>query len=195
MKCFCVYAIAVALLWLPRESSLHSWARFFFNASVNTFKSANKNFDNTLNALHPIALLAEKENNESYTFGKMLKKKNEVDIIHTIIKKTDDHEKCNHWEFVQHWEKIPGVGPTLAIWAFRRERFLGVCINKHKLRLCAHGGMQTYGDNYWETYSPTVNWISVRFLIIVAQIIKLDIKAIYFVLASSQAELDVPVYM
>ena len=71
---------------------------------MNTFKSANKNFDNTLNALHPIALLAEKENNEFYTFGKMLKK-NAADIIHTIIKKTDDHEKRNHWEFVQRWEK------------------------------------------------------------------------------------------
>ena len=60
----------------------------FFNASVNTFKSANKNFDNTLNALHPIALLAEKENNESYTFGQMLKHKYAADFIHAMIKES-----------------------------------------------------------------------------------------------------------
>ena len=55
--------------------------------------------------------------------------------------------------------------------------------------------MQQYGVNYWETYSPTVNWIGVLFIMIVAQIIKLDTKAIDFVLAFPQADLNVPVYM
>ena len=55
--------------------------------------------------------------------------------------------------------------------------------------------MQQYGVNYWEKYSPTVNWISVRFLMIVAKVFKLYKKAIYFVLAFPQADLDVPVYM
>ena len=55
--------------------------------------------------------------------------------------------------------------------------------------------MQTWGVNYWETYSPTVNWISVRFLLIVAEILKLDTRAIDCVLIFFQAELDGPVYM
>ena len=55
--------------------------------------------------------------------------------------------------------------------------------------------MQKYGVNHWQTYSPTVNWISVIFLMIVAQIIKLDKKQIDFVLALPQSVLDVPVYM
>ena len=55
--------------------------------------------------------------------------------------------------------------------------------------------MQTYGENYWETYAPTVNWISIRFLLIIAQILDLDTQAIDFVLAFPQADLDVPVYM
>ena len=40
-----------------------------------------------------------------------------------------------------------------------------------------------------------MNWISVQFIMIVAQIIKLDKEAIDFVLAFTQAELDVPFYM
>ena len=64
MKCFCIYGIPLDLLWLPRKISLHSQAQSFVNDSVNTFYSANKNFDNTLNALHLITLLEEKENNE-----------------------------------------------------------------------------------------------------------------------------------
>ena len=44
-----------------------------------------------------MALLAEKENNESCTFGKILKHKDAADFIHTMIKETDDHDKRNHW--------------------------------------------------------------------------------------------------
>ena len=60
MKCFCVYGIAIALLWLPREMFLHSRAKTFVNALVNKFQSVNNNFDNTLNSLRPMELLAEK---------------------------------------------------------------------------------------------------------------------------------------
>ena len=55
--------------------------------------------------------------------------------------------------------------------------------------------MQQYGVNYLETYSPTVNWISVQFLMIVALVHDLNTQAIDFVLSFPQAELEVPVYM
>ena len=112
-----------------------------------------------------------------------------------MIKEADDRKKRNNWVIVHRWDKPPGVKNILAIWYFRRKRFPDGRMNKHRSRLCAHGGMQQYGVNYLETYSPTVNWISVRFLMIFAQIIKLDTQSIYFVLAFPQADLDVPVYM
>jgi hypothetical protein len=55
--------------------------------------------------------------------------------------------------------------------------------------------MQTWGQNYWETYAPTVNQASVRILLAVAKIHGLSSKSIDFVLAFPQAELEVPVYM
>ena len=103
-----------------------------------------------------MALLSEKENNESYTFGHMLKQPDAADFIHAMIKEADDHESRDHWDVVPCWEKPPDVKAILAIWAFKRKRFPAGRINKHKARLCAHGGMQKYGVNYWETYSPTV---------------------------------------
>ena len=98
-------------------------------------------------------------------------------------KEADDHESRDHWDVVPRWGKPPDVKAILAIWAFKRKRFPDGRINKHKARLCAHGGMQQYVVNYRKTYSPTVNWISVRFLMIVAQVLELDTQAIYFVLA------------
>ena len=66
---------------------------------------------------------------------------------------------------------------------------------KHKARFCAHGGMQQWGDNYWETYSPVVNMLSVRLLLVVTKIFKLKSKVIDFVLAFPQADLDVDIWM
>ena len=50
----------------------------------------------------------------------------------------------------------------LSLWAFEMKCLLVGTITKHKARLNAHGGMQHWGINYWETYAPVVNWISVR---------------------------------
>ena len=59
---------------------------------MNTFHLAYQNFDSTLNALHPMAFLAENENNELYTFGQILKQPDDADFIHAMIKEADDHE-------------------------------------------------------------------------------------------------------
>ena len=149
MKCFYVYGIALASLLSPRVISLHSRAQIFVNASVNTLHYANKNFENTLICLHPMTLLVDKENNGSYTFGKILKHKDADYFIHVMIKEADDHENCNHREVVYRWDKPPGVKMNLAIWAFRRKCFPYGRIYKYKAQLCAHGGMQKYGVNYW----------------------------------------------
>ena len=61
--------------------------------------------------------------------------------------------------------------------------------------MCAHGGQQQWGINYWETYAPVVNWVRVRFLLITSQLAGLETQALDFVLAFPQAKLDVPVYM
>ena len=51
------------------------------------------------------------------------------------------------------------------------------------------------GINYWETYTPVVNWVSVRFLLIISQLAGLETRALDFILPFPQAKLDVPVYM
>ena len=125
----------------------------------------------------------------------MLKQTDAADFIHAMIKEADDHELRDHWDVVPRWEKPPDVKAILDTWAFKRKRFPDGHVNKQKARLCDHGGMQQNGVNYWETYSPTVNWISVILLVIIAQVLKLDKQAIDFVLAFTQAELEVTVYM
>jgi hypothetical protein len=81
----------------------------------------------------------------------------------------------------------------MAIWLFKQKQFPNGTLNKHKACLCAHGGQQTWGRDYWDTYASVVTWASIHLLLIVAKIHGLQSKIIDFVLAFPQA--DVPVYM
>ena len=84
----------------------------------------------------------------------------------------------------------------MSIWSFRRKRdnIMGK-VTKYKARICAHGGMQEKCINYWETYVPVVQWMSVSIMLALAAIENLHTKSIDFVLAYPQANLDVDIYM
>jgi hypothetical protein len=106
-----------------------------------------------------------------------------------------DHEARRHWDLMLRTDLPIGAKTIMAIWSFKRKRFPDGTLNKHKARLCAHGGQQTWGQDYWDTYAPVVTWASIRLLLVVAKIHGLRSKSIDFVLAFPQADLDVPVYM
>ena len=38
-------------------------------------------------------------------------------------------------------------------------------IIKHTAYIYVHGGMAQWDVNYWETFSPVLNWISIRFFL------------------------------
>jgi hypothetical protein len=83
----------------------------------------------------------------------------------------------------------------MSIWSFKRKRYPDGTLNKHKAKLCAHDGMQTWGQNYWEIHALVVNWASVCIILPIAKIHGLLSKSIDFVLAFLQADLEVPDYM
>ena len=66
---------------------------------------------------------------------------------------------------------------------------------KHKYRLCVHGVTKIWGVDHWETYPTVVNWISVRSLLAIPSIHELTSKSIDFVLAFTQSELDMDIFM
>ena len=55
--------------------------------------------------------------------------------------------------------------------------------------------MQEKGINYWETYAPVVQWMSLRIMLTLAAIENSHTKSIDFLLAYPQADVDVDIYM
>ena len=76
----------------------------------------------------------------------------------------------------------------------KRDNIIGK-VSKYKSRICAHGGMQEKCINYWETYAPVVEWMSVRIMLTLAAIENLHTKSIDFVLAYPQSNLDIDMYL
>ena len=164
-------------------------------ALVTHFHNINLLFDGTINQCHHLVLATVAPNNDVYTLSQMLKLKDIKDFVLAMIKEIEDHESREHWELVQRKDLPVGAKTILSVWAFKRKRHPDGEVYKHKARLNAHGGMQRWGVDYWETYAPVVNWISIRLLLILTVVHKLETKSIDFVLAFPQAELKRDVFM
>jgi hypothetical protein len=86
-----------------------------------------------------------------------------------MLLEVDAHTKNEHWEV---WARVdvPAHQDILpAVWAFKRKcRIDARTIYKYKAHLNIHGSMQKHGVNYWETYSPVVNWFSIHLGLVLA---------------------------
>ncbi len=160
---------------------------------VHRFHEANKLYDGTLNLINHSVMATNA--NENYTYHQALKQDDAIKFIKAMSVEVEAHESRNHWTMVPRSSLPEGAKTIRAIWSFKRKRFPDGRLNKHKARLCAHGGMQQWGENYWETYSPVVNMLSVRLLLAIAHIHGLETKSIDFVLAFPQAEIDIDIWM
>ena len=187
---------SVGSLWTFATTTSHAnYETYSFVARLsNDYNRLNGLFDDTINDIcHQIHAFAT--SNETYTYSGMLREEDHKQFFKAMDVELADHEERNHWTLMERKDLPIGTKTIMAIWSFKRKRFPDGSLNKHKARLCAHGGQQTWGLDYWDTYAPVVTWASVRLLLIVAKIHGLQSKSIDFVLAFPQADLDVPVYM
>jgi hypothetical protein len=133
--------------------------------------------------------------NKMFTYKQAMREKDYDKFVKAMIKEVDDHENRNHWTIMCCSDMPVDTKTIMSIWSFKRKRYPDGSLNKHKARLCAHGGMQTWGQNYWETYAPVVNRVSVCLILAIPKIHGLSSKSIDFVVAFPQADLENPLYM
>jgi len=164
-------------------------------AFATHLENVNQLFDNTICATNQMIFATVAANNDVYTLKEMLRLDDITPFVNAMLKEIEDHEVRDHWEVIERSALPKGAKTILSVWAFKLKRFPDGQVMKHKARLNAHGGMQRWGVDYWETYAPVVNWISVRLMLAITLIHKLETKSIDFVLAFPQAELDRDVFM
>ena len=126
----------------------HFERRVSFHAkTLHHLEVLNMNADSTYNYIQPLAFATSKGDNETYYFHQAMQQDDREDFIDTIIKEIDDHTINLHWKVVRR-STIGNAKIIKAIWSFKRKRRPDESLLKHKARLCAHGGIQQYGENY-----------------------------------------------
>jgi hypothetical protein len=68
------------------------------------------------------------------------------------------------------WEYVPNSGKDVlsSTWAFKIKHYPDGRIKKIKDRFCARGDKQQEGIDYFETWAPVVQWLTVQIVMTIA---------------------------
>eukprot|EP00957_Ditylum_brightwellii_P155848 11864136-Ditylum_brightwellii.AAC.1 len=124
-------------------------------------------WDEIINENSPMASADNQQQNKMYTFSEMMKQEDRKEFILAMLNEIKIHKDCEHWplrkssDVPMHKRANTKVNTILSIWSFKRKHYLSDLLTKHKTWLYPHDGMQKWGIDFWETYSPVVNWITI----------------------------------
>jgi hypothetical protein len=145
---------------------------------------------------HPLQLYKAHSDPDTMYWHQAMKAPDRHKFINAAIKEVQDHTQNKLWEII-HRSQVPrGALVAPAVWSMKRKRRISTQeVYKWKARLAFDGSKQTKDINYWDTYSPVVQWPVVRFLLTHALINKWKFRQIDFVLAYTQAGPETDLYM
>jgi Reverse transcriptase (RNA-dependent DNA polymerase) len=143
----------------------------------------------------PIACVARSDPDTMH-YHQAMKAPDKDKFVQAMCDEIQAHVDNGHWEIVERSKVPEGTKVLAAVWAMRRKRRIATReVYKWKARLNVHGGQQEKGVNFWETYAPVVQWVSIRIFLIVALLNDWHTRQIDFVLAYPQADIECDLYM
>ena len=144
---------------------------------------------------NPIAFHAEMVGDIMY-YHQAMRQPDSEEFKKAVVKEINGHVDNGNWELIKRSE-VPEDHETVpSVWAMQRKQDLTTNeVKKYKARLNVHGGKQTYGVNYFETYAPVVTWFAIRLMIVFGIIFGWSLKQIDFVMAYPQAPIECDLYM
>ena len=164
-------------------------------AEVNYAREHDRHLSLQERMRHPIAFHAEMMGDIMY-FHQAMKQKDADQFVKAVVKEVNAHIKQKHWKLIPRSEVPEDSEVIPSVWSMRRKRDITTnAITKYKSRLNLHGGKQTFGVNYFETYAPVVTWFAIRLMLIVAILFSLALRQIDFVQAYPQAPIETDIFM
>ena len=160
--------------------------------------------DGTIDDIHPLihafASSVSTGDPDTMHLGDARKQHDWSDFQKAMDKELDDFSQRKHWQLVPATvtDELKSTGIKFdviqAVWSFKRKRTPSGALLKHKSRLCAHGGQQT-SNTFWESFSPVVQWTTLRTILTLSLIRKWKARSIDFVLAYPQADMKSNVFL
>ena len=127
-----------------------------------------------LNLLSPHVLAAktQKRDEDNPTWSMAMNGPFAAEYYAACQTELDTLQTMKAWDIV----RIPkGVQPIQSTWAFKCKRCPDGTVKKFKARFCVMGNRQTHGVDFFETWSPVVQWSTIRLMMILSA--KLGLKS------------------
>ena len=164
-------------------------------SNIERFNDAHR----SMQGYHPLCFQASQgnlgANSDSLTYGEMNRAPDKEHFEHEMLSEFQTMLSNKVFELTSRSSLPPGRKVVKAIWSFRRKRTPSGVVYRRRARLCAHGGQQQEGVDFFETYAPVVAWSTVRLVFVLAILKGLKSRQIDYVQAFPQAPLDDEVYM
>ena len=167
----------------------------FFKARLEHKLAINTLVDGRNNGFEPLIFQADQSSNDTLCYGQAMKARDAKDFKKAMKNEVNDLKEAEVYELTHLSENPKDRKLIKFIRSFKRKRTpLGTLI-KHNARLCAHRGMQQKGVDHMNTFSPVVNWSTIRFLLNLSIKNGWCARHVDCVLAFSQADCDTDVYL
>jgi hypothetical protein len=138
LHCWCW----IDMFGYPHQVLVQSSSRL---THVDSFHRVNSLYNRNINCFSTLAQ-SSTASNETFNYKQALQEPHY--LVKAMVNKVDDHESQVHWTLTKHCDIPPGTKTIMSIWSLKRKQYPDGTLNKHKARLCAHGGMHTWGRNY-----------------------------------------------
>ncbi len=119
-----------------------------------------------------------------------------LQLINAMIRDFNAYIEKKHWVLIKECKVAKDADIIPAIWSM-----CGKCnlttnvITKYKARFSIYGGKQVYGMNYYKTYTPVVTRYAICLIITFSILFRLSLCQVDFVLAYTQAPVEIDLYM
>jgi hypothetical protein len=138
----------------------------------------------------PVAFMSATDDDAMY-YHQAMKAPYKKNFVEAIVKEVNDHITLNHWVLIPRSQVPKGIKVLDSVWSMKRKMDIKTRkVYKHKARLNVHGGQQEIAVNFFETFSPVVNWFYVSLIFTLSLLSDWSTKQVNFVLAYPQAPIE-----
>ena len=149
-----------------------------------------------LQGFHPFAFASKVDADDSPKFHEAMSSPDREGFIEAMHLEIQQLESLNAWAVVNRSKAISeGRRILSSTWVFKRKRYPDGRIKKLKARICVRGDQQVQDVDYFDTFSPVVQWSTIRIMFILSIMLKLKTIQVDYTLAFVQAPADPGTYV
>ena len=145
---------------------------------------------------HPFAFAAKANAEDTPTFNEAMSSPDREGFIEAMKKELDALDGMEAWDVVPREKAIKTGRKIIAsTWVFKRKRYPDGTVKKLKARLVARGDQQVEGVDYFDSFSPVVQWSTIRLLLVLSMMLNLKSVQVDYTLAFVQAPAENNVFV